>query len=476
MLNTSRLAGGAAVAFALQVTGAGLAYVSQVALARWMGTSSFGVYVYALAWATLGGILLGLGFPQSMLRFIPQYRTTKDGARLRGLIRSSQRLTLAISVAIASIGSVVALTVVAPGRHDASAVTLVALWLVPVGALINLDSAIIRAGGRIVGAYAPALVLRPLAILLISGACWLEWGRLTAVTVLLITIGVYVVVTALQAFFVHEVLRDGEPAKAAIYDKRVWLRVSVPLLLVAGFQLALSQADLLIVGATRGVRDAAFYQAASKTAMLVSYLLVAVNAIAAPLFSELEAKKDRVTLQRFVALSTQWVFWPTLFIAAGLALLAPYVLGLFGPHFVTARGALLVLLLGQLVNAACGSVGYLLSMTGHQDDTAKVYGITSVVNVCLCYASTRVFGLVGAASATTVSMVVWNVWLYRLTRKRLGIRASALAFFARADADTRQPSETSAFDRSAPHGMSHLALSAVNAQGSVVGNNNDVSG
>lgn len=430
MINFSRVARGAASAFVLQVLGAGLTYGSQIALARWMGVSSFGVYAYAMAWAMLAAILLGLGFPQSVLRFIPQYRAQEDHARVRGLVRTSQLATLTVSVAVALLGTLIVVAFLPRDSTNTTAIAL-AFWLIPVGALINLDSSIIRAGGRVFGAFAPSLVLRPLALVMLVGAAWLAWGRLTAVTAIAITLGVYLAVALIQSLFIHEVLDAGNGPASAIYERRVWLRVSMPLLLVAGFQLALSQADLLIIGATRGVRDAAFYLAASKTALLVSYLLVALNAITAPLFSELETRGDRAGLQRLVSTTTQWVFWPTLAIAVGLALLSPYVLGLFGHGFGAARWALLILLLGQLVNAACGSVGYLLSMTGHQDDTARVYGITSVVNVVLCYACARAFGLTGAAFSTTFSMIVWNLWLYRLTRKRIGIRASFLSYFLR---------------------------------------------
>ena len=69
-VSRSRLARGALVALALQVLGAGFAYLSQVAFARWMGISGFGTYAYAIAWTTILALLVGLGFPQSVLRFI----------------------------------------------------------------------------------------------------------------------------------------------------------------------------------------------------------------------------------------------------------------------------------------------------------------------------------------------------------------------------------------------------------------------
>jgi O-antigen/teichoic acid export membrane protein len=419
-----RLARGAMFALVIQVLGAGLAYLSQVAFARWMGLAQFGRYTYLLAWATIFAFLTGLGFPLSVLRFIPEYRALGDQQRLHGLVNLSRAAVLGVGLGLAAIGSALALALDA---GTATTAVVAAAWLVPLGGLINLDLAIIRAGGRVIGAYAPSLVIRPLVILLAAGAIWTARGRLTADTGLLITVGAFLLVALLQSRLVGEIAPRRIRRGHAIYEPHGWLRVSAPLLLVAGFQIALAQTDLLIVGSARGVRDAGLYSAASKTATLVGYLLVALNAVAAPLFSEFEARKDRAGLQRLATISAQWVFWPTLAIAIGLALLAPFVLGLFGPHFVSARSALLILLIGQLVSAGCGAVGYLMSMTGHQNDSAKVYGVVSALNVPACFAGVQLFGLDGAAAATTASLIAWNLWLHHLTVKRIGVRASILS-------------------------------------------------
>jgi O-antigen/teichoic acid export membrane protein len=422
-----RLARGAVFAFVIQSFGAGLGYISQVAFARWMGLSQFGTYAYLIAWVTTLALLAGLGFPMSVLRFIPEYRAHHHDDRLRGIVRLSRRITFATGMVVVIAGTLIAL-VLAPSKNLTAVV--LAVWLVPVGALINLDVAIIRAGGRVVGAFAPSLVIRPFLILLAAGVVWYTSQRLTATTGLAITLVAFILVALLQSQLVHKVSRNGETFQSVTYDTRKWLRVSAPLFLVAGFQIVLGQTDILLVGSVRGVRYAGLYSAASKTAALAGYLLVAFGAVAAPLFSELWAKGDRKGLQRLATVSAQWVFWPTLIVAVGLALLAPYVLGLFGPSFVVAEGALLILLAGQLVNAGCGAVGYLLSMTGHQNDMARVYGVVAVFNIAVCYAGVKAFGLNGAAGATTISLIVWNVWLHQLTVRRSGVRASILSSLA----------------------------------------------
>jgi len=426
-VNRSFLAGvarGAVFALAVQVTGAGLGYLLQVALARWMGLSQFGTYTYLMAWATVLALLAGLGFPLSVLRFIPEYRAFGEHAHLHGLLRTSRRATLGTGAALAAVGLTVALAL-APSQ-DAGAVAL-ALCLVPAGALINLDLAVTRAGGRIVGAYAPSLVIRPLLILLASAAAWLASGQLTARVALALTLGAFLLVALLQSTLVREGMQLPRQAHTPAYDTRRWFTVSAPLLLVAGFQIALGQTDLLLVGTVRGVDQAGLYSAAAKTATLVGFLLVALNAVAAPLFAELHAKGDRRGLQRLASTCAEWAFWPTVVIAALLALFAPLVLGLFGASFQSARWALTILLFGQLVSAACGAVGYLMSLTGHQNDAARVYGVVSILNIPLCYAGVLAFGLNGAAVATALSLIAWNLWLHRLTSRRIGVRASVVS-------------------------------------------------
>lgn len=419
------IARGAVLALAVQVLGAGLGYLLQVALARWLGAAQFGRYVYLIAWVTILALVAGLGFPLAVLRFIPEYRVKGDAARLHGLIAWSRGASLVTAVAV-SLTAVALSFTLAPARISEQ-IALAAV-LVPLGALINLDLAIIRAGGRVVGAYAPSLVIRPLLTIFGAGTGWLlAGGQLSTEGALTATLGAFAAVAAAQCLLVRRIDAEQRCSAVRAYEPRLWMRVATPLLLVAGFQVALSQTDLLVIGAVRGVRDAGLYSAAAKTATLVGYLLVAVNAVAAPMFAELEAKRDRAGLQRLATASAKWVFWPTLAITIGLAALAPVLLGLFGPSFVLARSALLILLVGQLVSAACGAVAYLLSMTGHQRDTAWVYGIVSVVNVPVCYLGARLFGLEGAAAATSLSLIVWNLWLHELTVRRIGVRASIVS-------------------------------------------------
>src|SRR6201986_112839 len=94
---TRKLAG---TIFVIRVLSAGMAYLSQILLARWMGGSDYGVYVYVWTWVLLLGSMMDFGISASAQKIIPEYRTSGDHALLRGFLSGSRWLTFAVSAAV----------------------------------------------------------------------------------------------------------------------------------------------------------------------------------------------------------------------------------------------------------------------------------------------------------------------------------------------------------------------------------------
>src|ERR1700677_768510 len=94
---TRRLAG---TIFIIRVISAALAYLSQILLARWMGGSDYGVYVYVWTWVLLLGSIMDFGTSSSAQKIIPEYRTRGELALLRGFLCGSRWMTFAISTAV----------------------------------------------------------------------------------------------------------------------------------------------------------------------------------------------------------------------------------------------------------------------------------------------------------------------------------------------------------------------------------------
>ena len=98
-------------------------------------------------------------------------------------------------------------------------------------------------------------------------------------------------------------------------------------------------------------------------------------------------------------------------------LFSKMILGFFGPGYIEARWALIILLIGQAVNALCGSVGVYMNMTGKQVVFQRILVTAFTINVVLNLVLIPKYDLLGAAIATTISTVFWNIvtttYIYR---------------------------------------------------------------
>ena len=124
-----------------------------------------------------------------------------------------------------------------------------------------------------------------------------------------------------------------------VYERRTWIKAAFPLFLVSGFIVILQQADIVMVGAILGDRAAGLYGAAAKTASLVGLILIAVNAIGAPMLSALFAQDRHDDLQQLASAIAAWAFWPSCLLSIILAACAPLVLTTFGPAFLPPSGS-----------------------------------------------------------------------------------------------------------------------------------------
>ncbi len=126
-------------------------------------------------------------------------------------------------------------------------------------------------------------------------------------------------------------------------------------------------------------------------------------------------------LQKVVTLATRMTFAANFFAGAFVVVFGGWVLGLFGQPFIVALPCLYIFIFGHVVSAMAGSVGLLLSMTGHHNEVALVTGISVVLNVALNLLLVPHYGIEGAAAATAISLVCWNIVLVFRARKLLGI-------------------------------------------------------
>lgn len=418
----SSLTKDAVVALNIKIAGLIFIYLPQIFLARWMGKTEYGIYEYVIAWTLLLAIPAGLGLPRTTLRLISKYRVKQDWRSLRGIIRGSWLLTLLSACLVCLIAAAVIWSLNYFRNFIYAIPLLVGLGLIVLQALVQLQIETARAMNKIALAYAPSLIIWPLLVL--SGGFILlkKNHSVTSLEMIGVATSMLLIVYLFQLFLLRRTINNQiEPATPS-YAYRKWISISLVLLLQRAFVIILSQTDIIMVGSLIGPAAAGTYNVAAKTALWVSFILETINMVIAPAVATLYIQGNIKGLQKVVSRATIWIFWPSLTISCFLLVFTQPILRIFGPDFIVASISLKILVFGRLINTFCGSVGLLMTMTGHQNQALPVFGCSALINLVLNAIAIPKFGIIGAAITTTLTMVIWNIWLSTLVLKYTGVR------------------------------------------------------
>lgn len=421
------LARAALGSFGLSVFNTAATVMTTILLARVMGVSEFGTYAFVIATVTLLGVPAVLGVDRLLIRDVAIHVRAGAFGLAHGLVRWTARLTLVLSLTI-GVGAAVVAWVVA-GADVTPAV--LAFWAgaatLPLLGLVKAAQGSMMGLGHVVAGQFPELMLRPLALLGLIVALLALSMPLTAPTAVVL----YALSFALACVAGYALLRTRVPAPMRTtppeYMAGPWLRAAVALVVLSGTAIINSQTGVVLLGALDSADAAGLYAVAQRGALLVAFPLAAVNSALAPTVARLWSAGDRVALQRLVTLSARGLLLGTLPIAVAFIVLGREILTfLFGAEFAAADLTLAILCVGQLVNAATGSVGVLLVMTGHERQATLAMAAGAALNMAVAVALIPGFGVVGAAIAAAASLTVSNLAMLVITRRRLGIDSSAL--------------------------------------------------
>lgn len=418
---------GGAGSLSAKIAETALGLVVVVLLARLLGPAGYGVYAFAFALVSLVSMPAHAGLPQLVVRETARGCQAGDWSAVRGIWRWANALALTLALLIAAAGGLGLWL----GWAQGAALRETLFWalaLVPFMALVAIRSASLRGLQHVLAGILPEQVLRPalfaglLAVVLVWPGLRLSPDEAMALMVLSSGVAFGVGAWLLHRYRPRE-LREAAPR----YHHSAWFAAAWPMALTQGFHQINRHADVLLLGLLAAVVDVGVYRVAAQGALLVSLGLTALNLVVAPFAARLYAEGEQHKLQKLARRTAQAALAFALPAVALFAVFGEWLLVmLFGSEFAGAYWPLLILAVGQLANAGFGATGMLLNMTSFERDVTRVVAIAAGLNVVLNLTLIPFFGVIGAAVATSLSLLFWNVWLWRVVRWRLGV--SSLAF------------------------------------------------
>lgn len=411
---------------ALRIVQALLALSLSIALARALGPDGYGLYSFAFSLVTLMAIPSQTGLPVLLIREVAKYQLKESWPLIKGIIIRANQATSAISattMALTSLTMVIFNDAISNEKRD---IIIVAMFLIPIIALSSIRGAALRGLRKIVQGQVPEMVIMPGTLIFLVYLGHAN-DRITPEFAMLLHI-----IAALLAFVIGYILLwKAVPKEVKIaspsYDTRNWARSVIPLSLIAGMQVINMQVAIITLGVFSNSESAGIYRVAYQLANTVALSLMVANMVIGPQISRMYNAGEMKKLQRMVSASSLFSLGIATPICIALFVYGKYILKLmYGEEFQVAYLTVAILCTGQLISVAMGSVSFLLNMTGHEKETAKGLIYSVVTNIVLNVTLVPIYGAEGAAIATSISLALWNIILYRKVYKILGIKSCKL--------------------------------------------------
>lgn len=408
--NSERLVRSGLLLFIILVCGTGLTFFMQVTVAHLLGSDSYGIYIYVFSWMTILSRIASFGLNHTTVKYISAYTVNNQWNLANGFFRWAVLFIFQISLLLIAIGLIITWIWPKPFNSPTNTVFSIGLFTIPFMAYVWKLQSCFRAWSRIALTKFFEAIFFPASVIIASLVCAnflkIDFNETSCMTITLMAS----IITCIYAFGMVKSSSPPETWSATpAFHKREWLAHCTPMLAIVITNTSLRYADILIIGAILDNQSVAFYAAASKTASLACFGLTAVNLIIAPKLSQLHSQNKVKLMETHLIQSSLIIIGLTLPLCFLLILFGQPILRLFGGGFGEAYWVMIILLIGQTVNAMAGSVSLVLSMTGRQMQASFIIGAGALANILLNFLFIPYWGTTGAAWASTITCTGWNL-------------------------------------------------------------------
>ncbi len=391
---------------------------SSVIVTRTLGAQLYGIYVLAVAILSFCEIIALFGLENTVVRFVSQFKALGDAPRLRGIIFGVAGLVLLLSPAVYT-----GLFVLSPYLSETffskpvliPVLKIIAISL-PFSCISRLTLAALQ-GIKLIKykVYVQQFILPITRIFLFTSTVLLGYGlKGLAYSYLLAEF----VGAVFSIYYLFRNIPEVTCFKPIVVEIRKIIYFTVPLFFSTFLNRVMERADILIMGYFLPANMLGIYGIAKRFTPFIILPLYAFNNIFAPIISDLYTKKNMSELKIQFKRVTRWIFITSLPIFTLLIFYSQTILSIFGPDFVVGYQAMIILCIGQVINAASGSVGFMLIMTGRPLVDTLNSSFLCIINVLLNFLLIPIYGIVGAAFAGALSNAVVQllrlaeVWYY----------------------------------------------------------------
>ncbi len=424
----SQILTGTVSVFLIQIGFAGLSFIIAAVLARLLGPDGYGAYSNAIAWVTILSVVSLFGFNTLLIRDVAIMKTQSNWPYIKGLLRFSDRLTLSISVILMFIlWAVASLIFLDPGKENLRFSVWMAAPLIPLYTIINLRQSAMRGFQHVTRAMLPDMIVRPgLTLFLIFTAYLLFPDLLNLHSVIVFSLIATLIVLLISVIWLRLVLPDAFATTQQNDHIKEWLKAAFPMFVIGGAQILFAQAPIIILGIFSNATNIGYFAVVLRISNLLIFLPLAVGIVMGPMIARLYSQGEKVHLQNIMKRTNRLVFAITFLFGLLFILFGKELLSIFGEEFQFAYKALVLLVIGYLIDSGFGMSIITLMMTGYEKVVARYQVTFAILLVCLCILLIPNKGYESAALAFMMVMIISRGLFAILAKKRTGLNTTIL--------------------------------------------------
>ena len=400
-----------------RVLGAALTLGSTILFARLLGALEFGLLNLGLTTITIVCLIVRSGLDNVALKQVsahfPEQRGIVD-SYIAVILRVVLSLGILFTVLVYVMADIIAIELFSKPKFE-EVLRIFSFLIIPMS-LSYVLSEINKALGRpMFSAFGHGVLPISITLTLVWFVSVTSDNELSKILLAIIAGFLVSVITYLYSIRAYIVSRS----KCYLTSLSV-LKEGIPMLSVSSGALVMAWSDIMILGIYSSADNIGIYSAASRLVMATTIILIAVNAVTVPKYAKYYKTGDIAAIEKLARAAAVVLLLVVSIPMMILMFFSDWIMLLFGEEFSGGEQVLRVLAIGQFVNVICGSVAYLLIMTGKEEVLRNIYFVTAILNIFLSIILLKIWGVIGVAYATSFSVIMWNILAAYIVKKHLG--------------------------------------------------------
>ncbi|HHX8558085.1 TPA: oligosaccharide flippase family protein [Vibrio diabolicus] len=401
-----------------RVLSALFAFLLTLIVSKASDASTSGQFFFLFNLVSLLAIVSQLGFDVSLVRYnaiaFNNKETLQQSHNYKTALYRSMAFCL-LAIAVLLVGFNLFPEQLNQTQSPMHAITL-GLFCIPFLVLAQTNSRVLQACRKVVSSlFALQLGVSMLMVFFVFGLDYIGQQNINNLMTALLLASMSVAVISSVNW-----LSSGQYQTSAFVPNKKMIASAKQVWIGSIFTNVLQWGSLVIAGFFISTAELGLLAAAQRTSLLIGFVLITINFVVAPMFASLYKERQMVKLQSLSRLACRANVGLAIVPVIICTLFPEFVMRFFGEEFLAAAPLLVVLSLGQLVNVATGSVGFLLLMSGHERTMKYITISSGTISICLLIALCQTFGVIGAAWAMAIGMAIQNLAALYFVKRYLG--------------------------------------------------------